>query len=97
MTGVDAAEIKTKDKCEKESALAARNFVMQQLKKAKRIDLTNVNRDKYFRILSDVIIDGKSLKELLLNKNLAYVYSGGRKTKLNWCRPLDIQRLPASK
>lgn len=97
VAGIDAAEIKTKDKCEKESALAAKNFVMQQLKKAKRIDLTNVNRDKYFRILADVIIDGKSLKSLLLNQNLAYAYSGGTKKKMNWCEALDIQRLPASK
>lgn len=97
VAGIDAAEIKTKDKCEKESALAAKNFVMQKLKNAKRIDLTNIERDKYFRILADVIIDGKPLKDLLLNKNLAYVYSGKTKRKIDWCEVLNIQRLPASK
>ena len=44
----------------------ARNLVENILKNAKRIDLTNVEKDKYFRILADVNVDGRDLKEILL-------------------------------
>jgi len=89
---VDTPEIKGKLPCEKEVARTAKRLIENQLKNAKRIDLTDVDKDKYFRILANVIVDGKSIKDLLLKNNLAYAYEGDTKKKLNWCN-----RLPANK
>lgn len=88
---VDSPEIKGKLPCEKEAARAAKRLVENLLKHAKRIDLENVDKDKYFRLLADVIVDGKSVKDLLLKNNLAYTYEGKTKQKLNWCN-----RVPAN-
>ncbi len=82
---VDSPEIKGKLPCEKESARTAKRLVENLLKNAKRIDLVNIERDKYFRILADVQFDGKDLKAVLLKNNLAYLYEGKTKEKLNWC------------
>ncbi len=83
--GVDTPEIRTKNKCEKKQARVAKNLVSNLLKSAKRIDLENVKRDKYFRILADIKFDGKDLKTILLKNNLAYVYYGKTKFRQNWC------------
>lgn len=82
---VDTPEIKGKGKCEKDAARTAQRLVENQLKGAKRIDLQNIGRDKYFRILADVVIDGHQLKDILLKKKLAYAYEGGTKEKIDWC------------
>ncbi len=89
--GIDTPEVSTKDKCEKDAGRIARNLAESLLKKAKRIDLVNVGRDKYFRILADVKIDGQDLSEVMLKNHLAYRYNGGTKQHLNWC-----ERKPAS-
>lgn len=87
---VDTPEIKGKLPCEKEAARTAKRLIESQLKNAKRIDLTDVAKDKYFRILANVIVDGRDLKDILLKNKLAYQYEGGSKEKLNWCN-----RIPA--
>lgn len=83
---VDAPEIKGKAPCEKEAARTAKRLIENQLKTAKRIDLANVGKDKYFRILADVMIDGRSLAEVLRKNHLALAYEGGTKRKTDWCR-----------
>lgn len=92
--GIDTPEVKTKNQCEKEAGRMARNLVASTLKNAKSVELHNVQRDKYFRILADVMVDGRSLKDVLLKNNLAYAYEGGTKQHPDWCKSL---RQPASK
>lgn len=92
--GIDTPEVKTKDRCEKEAGRIAKNLVSNTLKNAKSVELHNVQRDKYFRILADVMVDGSSLKDILLKNNLAYEYDGGTKQHPDWCKSL---RQPASK
>ena len=89
---VDTPEIKGKLPCEKEAARTAKRLIENKLKNGKRIDLTDIGRDKYFRILANVIVDGEDLGQLLIKNNLAYHYEGKTKEKLNWCK-----RLPASR
>lgn len=84
--GVDTAEIKGKNDCEKAAAQRAKAFVTEQLKKAKRIDLENIGRDKYFRIDADVKVDGQSLGKMLIQAGLATPYDGGTKANVNWCQ-----------
>ena len=50
--------METKDPCEKSLAREAKKVTSILLKKADRIDLLNLGRGKYFRVLADVHIDG---------------------------------------
>lgn len=85
VNGVDTPEIKTKNACEKQKAKEARDFVKERLSKAQRIDLKDVQRGKYFRIVANVIYNQKNLSEELLKNELAVPYDGGKKKKINWC------------
>lgn len=89
---VDAPEVKSQNICEKQAARTAQRLIEHQLKNAKQIHLKNIAKDKYFRLLADVEIDGKDLKEILLKNHLATPYEGQKKTSQNWCH-----RAPASK
>lgn len=91
--GLDTPEMKGETVCEKKKAIEAKDFVTKLMKEAKKIDLENVQKDKYFRILAEVKVDGKSLTKELLDKGYAYPYFGDSKLKVDWCKSL---RLPAS-
>lgn len=84
--GLDTPEIKTNDYCEGKAAKRARDFVKEKLTNAFRIDLQDVKRDKYFRILAKVNYDGRDLSEILLKEKLAYPYFGKTKQHVDWCR-----------
>jgi len=84
VNGVDTPEIRGKCQYEKNLALKARDFVRGRLANAKEIKLTNLQRGKYFRVVANVVVDGVSLEQELLNNELAYGYDGGK--KLTWCR-----------
>lgn len=85
VNGLDAPEIKGKQPCEKAAAKAAQRLVQSLLKNAKVINLENIGRDKYFRVLADVVIDGQNLTTILLKNKLGYAYHGETKQKVNWC------------
>jgi micrococcal nuclease len=84
--GIDSAERRTKNACESASAEKARQMVHQILSSAKRIDLVNIGRDKYFRILADVEADGKSIATKLIETGLGVHYDGGKKQRTDWCK-----------
>jgi endonuclease YncB( thermonuclease family) len=84
VNGVDTPEIRGKCQYEKDLALEARDFVRVKLANAKEIKLTNLQRGKYFRVVANVLVDGVSLEQELLDNELAYEYSGGK--KLSWCK-----------
>jgi len=84
--GIDTPEIVTKDPCEKEAAKVAQVYVQDRLKNAKRIDLIHAGKDKYFRILASVLVDGEDLVQTELKMGLGYPYDGGTKEKRNYCK-----------
>ena len=81
--GIDTPEIKGNCQRERQLAIKARDFTRKYLNSGSVISLTDLKRDKYFRILANVYIDGKNLGDALLMQNLAVVYLG--KKKFNWC------------
>ena len=83
LNGVDTPEIRGKCQYEKDLALKARDFVRNKLANAKEIKLTRLQRGKYFRVVADVYLDGVSLEQELLENQLAYKYTGGKKS--SWC------------
>jgi len=82
--GIDTPEIRGQCEKEKQLAIKARDFTRYYLNNASNIQLSNLKRDKYFRLLADVYIDGESLAAALLVNNLAVRYSGNKKS--NWCK-----------
>ena len=85
VNGIDTPEIKGKCKKEKTLARKAKQITVSSLRGAKVIELRNIQRGKYFRIVADVYVDDKSLADLLIQDNLAVRYDGGAKIK-DWCK-----------
>ncbi|MBD3610482.1 MAG: thermonuclease family protein, partial [Gammaproteobacteria bacterium] len=83
VNGVDAPEIRGKCQKEKPSARQAKQFTVKVLRDAKVIELRNVRRGKYFRLLADVYVDNRSLAELLILYGHARPYDGGKRA--GWC------------
>ena len=83
VNGIDAPEIRGKCKEEKRLARLAKQFTVELLRSGKVIELRNIKRGKYFRLLADVYIDNKSLSKALIKNNHARLYNDG--TKSNWC------------
>ncbi|WP_305908946.1 thermonuclease family protein [Methylomarinum sp. Ch1-1] len=84
VNGVDAPEIRGKCKAEKIAARKAKQHTVALLRAGKMIELRNMQRGKYFRILADVYIAGNSLAFSLIAKGLARPYQGGKRQ--SWCR-----------
>ncbi len=83
VNGIDTPELRTKSPKEKQLARTAKRLVNSLLKNAKNIELKNIKRGKYFRIVADVYYDGKNIADILIKNKLAVPYDGGTKTK-NW-------------
>jgi endonuclease YncB( thermonuclease family) len=88
LNGIDTPEIKGIRDKEKHDAEQARDMVGDILKDAEKITLKNMQRGNYFRIASDVIIDGESLADILSEAGMAVRYDGGKKTH-KWCDPIN--------
>ena len=84
LKGVDTPEMKGACYQEILKAREAKKFTVQRLRSAKKVELKNMSRDKYFRIDADVFIDGKDLAKELINNRLGISYSGGIKN--DWCQ-----------
>lgn len=76
--GVDCPEMKGVPPETKELAKKAKKFTKNFLNSGK-ILLRNCGRDKYFRLLCDVKVNGRNLGEELIKEGLAVPYDGGTK------------------
>lgn len=76
--GIDTPELRSKDEAVKQKAREARAFTKAFLEGGK-IRLKDCTKDKYFRLLCDVSVDGESLASALLEAGLAKEYDGGEK------------------
>ena len=85
VNGIDTPEIRGKCDKEKYDAEQAKGMVEDLLKDAERIDLKNLQRGKYFRIVADIYADGENIAEALVDSGMAVRYNGGKK-KARWCK-----------
>ena len=84
--GVDTPEKGRLAKCDRERDLAERatRFTQQRVASAKKHQVVIVGWDKYGgRVIGDLLIDGQSLKKMLLDSKNAMPYDGGKKA--SWC------------
>ena len=83
--GVDTPEKgwQAKTDKEREMGVSATEFTKQLVKDAKIIKINIISWDKFGgRVLGDLVIDGKSLRSLLLSNGYAREYYGEKKQ--NW-------------
>ncbi len=83
MGGIETPKLK--GKCDKESRLAvkAKKFTEKALKAAELIDLTNIKRGKYFKIIADIMINDEDFAGRLLEKGYAVKI---KNNSHNWCK-----------
>ena len=74
--GVDTPEMRGTTEEVKALAMKAQNVTRKALEGASKIELRNPQRGKYFRIVSEVWIDGESLADMLRASGLAKDYDG---------------------
>jgi len=86
IAGIDTAPIRYQ-KCLNEAKWgeAARDELRRILNEAKIIELKNMERGKFFRVVADVYADGANVGDLLMIKGLAMPYDG-KGDKPNWCK-----------
>jgi endonuclease YncB( thermonuclease family) len=82
--GIDTPEMRAKCSKEKDLARAAKKLTVSLLEGAELIELKNIKRGKYFRILANVYVDGISVADELMKNGFAVKYDGG--TKIDWCK-----------
>lgn len=86
LASVDTPEIRAKCTQEKLLARKAKQFTVNFIRHAKVLELRNMKKDKYFRIVADVYNEqDKSLSSELIKRKLAIPYHGGKKSK-DWCK-----------
>lgn len=84
--GVDTPEKGARAKCQQENerGQAATLFIHNVLRNAKSYRIVIMEWDKYGgRVLGDIIVDGMSLRSMLITNGLAREYYGD--AKLSWC------------
>jgi micrococcal nuclease len=81
--GIDTPEMRGKCRQEIELAREAKKATVEMIRAAQVIELRNMRRDKYFRILADAYVDGESIGDTLIGRGLAVPYKGGK--KIDWC------------
>lgn len=80
--GIDTPEIRGKCENEKIMAKKAKEFINFLMNKATTIEIKNVERGKYFRVVADVYVDGKSIADYMIQNNYALPYT----ENIDWCK-----------
>jgi micrococcal nuclease len=86
--GIDAPELRSDSPCERQMAQKAKEELKEILAEGGRIDLESIGRDKYFRVLAKVTVDGRDVADMMLRRGLAVPYDGGTRPETNWCSSL---------
>ena len=85
--GVDTPEKGWRGQCDQEKKLGeqASKFTQQQISGAKKVQVYLIGWDKFGgRVLGDIILDGVSLRSMLISRGYAREYYGEAKT--SWCK-----------
>ena len=78
LAGIDSPEIRGKSEKEKEAARASRDFLREQIL-GKFVTLSSVKTEKYGRLLATVLYRGRDVNQLMVDRNYAVPYDGGKK------------------
>jgi endonuclease YncB( thermonuclease family) len=85
--GIDTPEKGHRAQCAEENALgqAATELTKKSIANSRKRQVFLISWDKYGgRVLGDIILDGRSLREILIANGVAREYYGAAKT--SWCK-----------
>lgn len=86
--GINAPEMGAADKCERELAVKARDRAARLLKACRNyVVIVNPERDKYFRLLSKIMMCNVNVGDTLLKEKLVVAMPTDSKPKTDWCKP----------
>ena len=77
--GYDTPELRDKRRHIRKKAYRARNHLRSIVNGANSIELRNVRRGKYFRLVGELYIDGNNVKDSMIRNGYAKNYYGGKK------------------
>ena len=69
-------------------AKKAKEFINFLMNKATLIEVKNVERGKYFRVVADVYVDGKSIAKYMIQNDYALPYE----ENIDWCKHRRIRK-----
>lgn len=73
--GIDTPEMKPQNA----RALESRIFLEGLLSRATVIEIKNIEKDKYFRLVADVYVDRRLVSEVMISRGYGVPYDGGKK------------------
>ena len=76
ISGIDAPELHDRRPDRKALAQSAKLELQRMLQSARRVELVDIKRDKYFRLNARVLADGVDVARTLEAKGLARPYTG---------------------
>ena len=79
VAGCDTPELRDKRYDIKAKAYQAKETLTLLLSTARCVELRNIERGKYFRLVADVIADGANVASILIDSGLAHPYDGGKR------------------
>jgi micrococcal nuclease len=85
LKGIDAPEMRNSDACNLHLAKISKSYLETRLRKANKIVLRSLSRDKYFRLVAVVYVDGSNINAEMLSKGLANPYTGKGPKKIFKC------------
>ena len=88
LNGIDTPEKRTQNKCEKDLSQIATDYLRYRILKSRSglIELRDIQRGKYFRIVAEVWVNGRNLNRAMVRRNLAVEYYGDTKRTVDWCK-----------
>lgn len=81
LANIDTPEMKDKCLNVREKAVKARDFLREKMKQANHIEIRDIMRGKYFRIVGTLFLDGIDIGQEMINLKLAKPYKEKRKNK----------------
>lgn len=78
---IDTPEIRTRCSSEKILGFQSKYKLSTLLFKAKNIELQNMKRGKFYRVVADVYADGRSVSEYMIKHGYATPYFGGKRVR----------------
>jgi len=92
--GIDTPKLISVLTCEKKKAVIAKDYLIDKLgsqsKKSREMELRNIERDKYFRILANVFYkdfndEWQNIAFSMVSGGYAVLYDGVSREKVDWC------------
>lgn len=83
LRNVDTPELKGRCAAERWAAQIAKQYLANAIE-GKTVDLTQIGREKFGRVLSVVLIDGRDIGAEMVTKGMAREYDGKTERK-GWC------------